>query len=154
MDTMLRLKELWRSSHLDVCPPASQEAIATFEATHQIVLPDDVRGFYEHFNGTEEMESSLNRYWPLEEIERLPKKLAESGYDEFSGIEEWLPHADDYFAFADHSIWVRVYAIRLVGASAGNRPVLWIDDRKTFGIIANSFEEYWRRYLNKPDAMI
>ena len=131
------------------------ETIVAFEQRHSVSLPDDVRRFYSRFNGTLEMDTAFNAFWPLDEVDTVPKKLSDyAGIPDYSKIADNLPNADDYFVFADHSIWVNVYAIRLKGEHSATAPVLWIADGSTFDIIAESFLEFWLRYLTDPDSVI
>ena len=70
----------------------------------------------------------------MELIDRLSKLWDDSGVTRNDGASTEtiaafeqahslsLPNADDYFVFADHSIWVNVYAVRLKGERSAMAP--------------------------------
>ena len=150
-----RLTELWDRVGVARNTGASPEAIAAFELEHRIKMPDDVRLFYSHFNGTCDTDTAFMAFWPLDEIDTVPNKLSGyGGIPDYGRITDRLPNADNYFVFADHSIWVHVYAIQLRGEGSNAAPILWIADGITFDIIASSFSEYWMMYLDDPDSVI
>lgn len=155
MEFIDRLAKLWDDAGVARNDGASAETIAAFEQGHSVSLPDDVRRFYSRFNGTIEADTAFIAFWPLDEIDTVPKKLSDyAGIPDYSDIAENLPNADDYFVFADHSIWVNVYAIRLKGEHSAMAPVLWIANGYTFDTMSESFLDFWLRYLADPESVI
>lgn len=131
-------------------------AIDLFEAPFRVALPADVRSFYLRFNAhlvleMDEMDSDLNSFWPIEEVDRVPSKIEGfAGIPDYSGISASLPDANSYFAFADHSIWVMVYAMRLTSDRSSPARVIYIADGNTYATIADSFAAFWESYLENP----
>lgn len=155
MEIFDRLAKQWDDAGVARNVGASVKTITAFELRHHISLPVDVRRFYSRFNGTLETDTAFIAFWPLEEIDTVPEKLADyAGIPDYSKITDSLPDADDYFVFADHSIWVNVYAIRLKGKHSAKAPVLWIADGCTFATMSESFSDFWLRYMDDPDSVI
>ena len=155
MDFIERLALAWNEEGVECREGASPAAIATFENEHSITFPNDVRRFYMEFNGTIGTDDELNAFWSLDEIDSVPKKLSDfTGVPNYGGIESNLPNAEDYFVFADHSIWVHVFAMQLRGHSPLNAPVMWIANGRTFDRIAESFAAFWELYLADPNRLI
>ncbi|TWU48971.1 hypothetical protein Poly51_48750 [Rubripirellula tenax] len=150
-----RLAKQWNLT--DVSPDAlvTADAIASFENRFALTLPNDVRAFYERFNGLLDMDNDLNRFWPIGELDTVPAIVEPySGTPDYGGISSRLPHAERYFAFADHSIWVHVYAIRLAEHPDSNTSIVWIADGNTFDILADTFAGFWEMYLTSLDRVL
>lgn len=155
MSVIDRLAKLW---NLDDVAPDSREtgdAIAAFENRFAVTLPPDVREFYERFNGLVDMDADLNRFWPIDELGTVPDIVEPYfGIPDYSGIANRLPDAKHYFAFADHSIWVCVYAVHLSDNPDTDTTIVWIADGNTFDILAETFSEFWELYLTSPDRIL
>ncbi|MDA1055868.1 MAG: SMI1/KNR4 family protein [Planctomycetota bacterium] len=155
MDFIERLTLAWTEEGVERREGASRATVAEFENRHGITLPDDVRRFYMEFNGTIGTDEELNAFWSLDEIDSVPKKLSDfRGVPDYGGIEMNLADAENYFVFADHSIWVHVFAMQLRGQPPVNAPVLWIANGRTFDRIAESFAQFWELYLADPNRLI
>jgi len=146
-----RLARHWGLESVTPDPRSTRDAIAAFERRFGVNLHPDVRAFYERFNGLHEMDSDLNRFWPIDEIDTVPAIVETyGGIPNFSGIANRLPNASQYFAFADHSIWVYVYALRLTDDPNSGSSVAWIADANTFDILTDTFSGFWELYLSDP----
>lgn len=149
------LADHWKSLGVTPNPPVSESRIDEFGLRHGVTVPGDFRAFYTFCDGIESTDDGLNAFWPLAEIDRVPAKLSDfSGVPNYSGIADNLPNANDYFVFADHSIWVCVYAIMLTGDRNAATPVIWIGDGRSFETIADSFTDFWLRYMALPDDKV
>lgn len=139
------LAKLWRLEDLHPNCRSTKLAINNFEFRHGITLPEDVRSFYERFNdlldGT--MDDDLNAVWPLGMIDTVTHHLSDK-----------IPGADELFVFADHSIGVHLYAVRLTPERPGTSPVLWIADEHNFAEISVSFSGFWEAYLASPHRVV
>ena len=150
-----RLVAHWKMERVSPDVQATAKAIDEFQSRFNLTLPADVRAFYERFNGLLDMDADLNKFWPIEELDTVPNKVEPyASIPDFSGISARLPDAANYFAFADHSIWVFVYAFRLTGDLAESGPVVWIADGNTHDTIAESFAGFWQAYLDNPDRIM
>jgi hypothetical protein len=139
-----RLVAFWRSLGLDVRPGVSLDELAKFEARYDVVLPEDFRQYYSVVDGIEG-ESMVSghafRFWPLKEVKPLSAEMS----------EEPLHHAEfkDYFLFADYSLWVCAYAIRLTNRLDRQNFVVMIGGDVPVNL-AGSFEEFVQLYFDDP----
>jgi hypothetical protein len=155
MDYFNRLSQIWNSMGVASLPGNDECVIDDFARRHGVSLPDDFRSFYTFCDGIDGTDEELNAFWPLAEIDTVPTKLSDfSGAPDYSRITTNLPNAGNYFVFADHSIWVCVYAIMLTGDADGPNPVIWIGDGASFDTIANSFTDFWLRYIDLPTKLL
>ena len=147
-----RLAEHWKLIGVSPLPPSCAFSVDDFANRHGIHIPKDFRDFYTFCDGIENTDGGLNAFWPLSEVNTVPVKLCDfSGAPDYSAIADNLPNADDYFVFADHSIWVCAYAIMLTDDPNAPTPVLWIGDGRSYDTIASSFTDFWLRYTELPD---
>ncbi|MEZ6130372.1 MAG: SMI1/KNR4 family protein [Planctomycetaceae bacterium] len=150
-----RLAAEWKLADVRPDDRETEQAFAMFENRFARELPSDMREFYQRFNGLLDMDADLNRVWPLDELDTVPAIVdTYAGTPYYSGIAKRLPDAHEYFAFADHSIWVCVYAVRLTDNVSSSGPVVGISDGKTFHILSNTFLEFWDRYLATPERTL
>ena len=152
MDFLTHLDQHWNTSGVATLSGNDPEVVDALAQRLCVHLPNDFRDFYTFCNGIESTDNGLNAFWPIEEIDSVPTKLSGyTGIPDYSQIVDNLPNAEDYYVFADHSIWVCVYAIRLSNEPNTPTPVIWIGDGRSYDTIANSFAEFWLRYIALPD---
>jgi hypothetical protein len=146
------LRQKWLSHGITVRCGVSAAQIAEFERRHGVQLPFATRRFYELMDGMGncETDEELNCFWPLHEIGTVPDRLSDfRGVPDYSGIETTLPDAASCFVFADHSIWLQVYAVKL--SQEGNLgPVYAICGAKHVKQIAASFANFIELYAANP----
>jgi len=139
------LAHLWKLENHEPDRLSTSAAIETFESRCGVTLPREVRAFYERFNdvldGT--MDEDLNAFWPLSEIDAVSQYFSSS-----------IPGADELFVFADRSIWVHVYAVRLSAKDPESTQVVWIADEDNVAVIADCFSEFWEAYLASPHRIL
>ena len=143
-----RLKEHWQSHGIECASGASLADIATFETSNGVVLPNDMRSYFLTVNGMGELGTSDNdffSFWAIQDLktvaEDLPNRTAR------------FADAARYYMFADHSIGLPTYAIRLSENPQDETPVASVfADRGSFGIetFFGSFTEFVNGYLNDP----
>jgi len=136
-------------------PGVAPTELAAFEEAHRLTLPRVVSEFYLAVDGlggeVPDFGFHALQLWPLAELSRVSDRVAEfRGVPDYGPIVRTLPEADQYVAFGDGAIWSHVLAFR-VTAHAG--PVLWICGG-SYAEVAPSFEEFWERYLDEPDALL
>jgi hypothetical protein len=156
MDVEL-IRQRWQALGVPVRDGLLPEAIRDFERRYHVRLPDDFQRFYRCIDGMEygSTDNALYCFWPLSHIGPIPEKLAGCrGIPDYGGIESALPEAESYFVFADHSIWVHVYAIRLSVDPDTAAPVVWIADGQTWAPLAASFGEFLERYAADPWSVL
>ena len=136
-------------------PGIAPGELAAFEESRALTLPRPVRDFYLAFDGLHgevpELGFHALQLWRLTELSRVSERVAEfRGIPDYGPIIRTLADADQYVAFGDGAVWSHVLAFRL-SADAG--PVLWICGA-SYAEVAPNFEEFWRRYLEDPDALL
>jgi SMI1 / KNR4 family (SUKH-1) len=151
------IRRRWQALGLPVRDGLSLEALHDFERRYHVRLPAGFESFYRCMDGMEygSTDEALYCFWPLSQVGPVPEKLAEfRGIPDYGGIESALPEATSYFVFADHSIWVHVYAIQLSADPGAPAPILWIADGQTWAPLAASFEEFLERYAGDPWSVL
>jgi hypothetical protein len=148
------IRRRWQALDIPVRPGLSAEALLAFERQYGIRLPEDVRRFYRFMDGMPYgyTDEALNCFWPLSEIGTVREKSC--GIPVYEGIESILSDVESYFIFADHSIWVHVYAMRLSADPDLPSEVIWIADSKTWAPFGLSFGQFIERYITDPWTVI
>jgi cell wall assembly regulator SMI1 len=119
---------------------ATDEKIASFERTHSVNLPDDLRNYLLRLNGID-ADPQLFCFWPIEKI--IPISPDSFGMDR-AIVELDEPHR--YFIFADFLIESHYYAIYL-GDDANRQYRVILPDFPNQPAIASSFSDFLELYL-------
>jgi hypothetical protein len=122
-----------------VPPPGVNEAdLDAFESRHGVKLPADMRSYFRILNGTgstyADGDDFLLCFWALEKLEPVIQRTGDGA--------RW-------FVFADHSISVIDYAIRLTADGTGSNPIVAVQHKQQ---VAGSFTEFVELYLADPWA--
>ncbi|HEY3838826.1 MAG TPA: SMI1/KNR4 family protein [Bryobacteraceae bacterium] len=150
------VRERWQAAGVTARPGAAAADINAFERRNGVCLPADVRAFYAEADGMPSgtWDEELLSFWPLAEVGSVPALLAGCrGIPDYGGIEASLPEAGSYFVFADHSIWIHVYAVRLSPDPLAACPIVWIAGDR-WEVQAGSFGEFLRRYAEQPQQVL
>jgi hypothetical protein len=145
------IRRRWEALGIPVRPGLSEGALRAFEVRYYVDLPAAVSSFYQYMDGMTEgyADDQLICFWPLAAVAPIPVKLAQAhGIPDFGGIRESLPEAASYFVFADHSIWLHLYAVRLSKDAMAPAPVVWIASGNHWELLAPSFSDFVARYAN------
>ena len=142
------LKRYWSSHNVEINAGASAETLKSFEGNYGVTLPDDLRDFFSCVNGMppEVTDDALIRFWMLEEVEPLHK-----GAPAYSD-PTYIQNPDSIFLFADYSLWVHAYAIRLTNKPAEVNEVFVIGGESSI-VLFNSFSEFIDNYLTNTDLL-
>lgn len=140
------LKSFWRSQGIKSSPGASEEEIRSFETRYAVRLPEDFRRYLGSINGFDQSEhwvsdDNLITFLCLNEIKPLN--------------EYWSPlvaDAADFFVFADCSLSVHVYAIRLRNAASDQNQVVVVYEELV--AVAHSFSAFIERYLQRIESVL
>ena len=142
-----RLRAKWADSGILAPAVADNSLIAEFEQRYRVVLPDDLRTYFTTVNGTIERrlgmdDADLIGFWHLDQVRTFAEEeLAD------------IPDASSIFAFADQSIQVYTYGVRLSDGAAAPTPVV-----ATVGsshvVVSPSFVEFIERYLHGDRSAI
>lgn len=143
-----RLIERWQTHGIPRPAGAGVTAIQAFESGHNVVFPADMRAYFLAVNGMGERETwddDFFRFWPLQELVTIADDLP----DRSTGF----PDANRCFMFADCSIGLPTFAIRLSADETALTPVASVfSDRGAFKVqyIFDSFTDFVNGYLSSP----
>ena len=141
------LRKKWLAKGILHGHGASEAEIEEFQERHQVVLPPDVRAYFALLNGTTigaygMEDEDLLGFWHLDQV----RTFAEQGVVD-------APDASKSFVFADHSIWVYAFALRLSKNPAAPTSVV-VDIGSPPTHVADSFAEFIERYLSGDQNLI
>jgi hypothetical protein len=146
MSVGARLLSYWKEQAIRVRPPAAASTIKNFEEQYGVTLPEDVRNFYEHADGFDQIfDPEKNRryqdkngfnFYPLSKV--VPVDSIDEGRFSFPG-------SNDYYIFADYLDWCWGYAFRLL-SSAGSRVVM-IGKAETSVSVSETFADFVDSYI-------
>ena len=141
-----RLRREWAESGILAPEVATATEIAAFERRYGVTLPEDLRTYFALVNGTEigylgMDDEDLIGFWHLDQV----KTFAE---DEIEG-----PDASSTFIFADHSIHVITYGVRLSADPTEPTPVVLVGGSKPV-VVSQSIAEFFERYLRRDTSVI
>jgi hypothetical protein len=149
-----RLKAYWLAQGLQLPPGVLEVHLQQFEMHFGVTVPDDMRDYFLHVNGMGGVvtfndrlnwEDDLFRFWPLQEVSPMSD---DQGYADLQ-----IADRSSFFIFADHSIVLPAYGIRLDSARTGDHTVIACQGRRhETSIVALSFTEFAERYLKGDDS--
>jgi hypothetical protein len=148
MNQIARLISRWKSHGISCPAGVSPFDIAAFEAAHDVTLPSDMRAYFLAVNGMGERGTSdedFFSFWPLEELITIAVDLPDRS--------SRFPESSQYFEFADHSISLPTFAIRLSADPAEPNTVASV--YADFGALEvqaffSSFTDFIEHYLDDP----
>jgi hypothetical protein len=147
-----RVREFWRDQGANPRPGATSDEVRSAASRMGVSVPPDIVDFFQTVNGTEGTSGDLFQAWSLDQIGSVPTVLPSfSGIPDYSNIDAALPHAAQYFVFADAMVWSQVMAVRIAPGFATE--VVWICG-SSFATVAATFQAFWERYLSSPDAVV
>jgi hypothetical protein len=148
MDQITRLISRW-TSHGISCPAGVHVAdIHTFEVRHNVNLPSDMRAYFLAVNGMGERgtcDDDFFSFWPLQDLITIAEDLPDRS--------SRFPDASRYFMFADHSISLPRFAIRLsANVTEPNSVASVFADFGAFEAenFFDSFTDFVNHYLDDP----
>ena len=105
-------------------------------------LPEDLAEYFRTVDGMDDGEYDEHqfRFWPIAELQPAAEYLPEQNEAAYDG----------YYVFADYSIWVHFYAVRL--SSKCNEVVL-VGEGAPIQVAA-SFKDFLQRSLREPDSLL
>lgn len=143
-----RLIERWQLHGIPRPAGVAITAIQAFECGHNVVLPADMRAYFLAVNGMGERETwddDFFRFWPLQELVTIAEELP----DRSAGFTD----ANRCFMFADYSIGLPTFAIRLSADETALTPVASVfSDGGAFKVqyFFGSFTDFVTGYLDDP----
>jgi hypothetical protein len=142
-----RLRAHWRSAgDVALRPGATSSSIASFENSNRVILPPDLRDYFEHVDGFDQETNSQDargfNFWPLKKLARV------STFD-----EGHFHFGDDagYFLFCDYMDFSWGYAISL---KRGRCDIVLVGTAsRQPKRVAKSFSEFAAAYLRDDDDL-
>ncbi|HEX8429033.1 SMI1/KNR4 family protein [Hymenobacter sp.] len=155
MEQLLHLKIIWERAKIRSEWTASESDILKFETDHNVKLPEDFRSYFETVNGMDgEVDSGFYEFYSLNKVEDVVTQLGDyHGIPKHSDILHEIEYPEMCFVFADYSISVIVYAIRLGNVNTTKNEVYAICGG-IHEVIAESFSDFISLYLENPDALL
>lgn len=143
-----RLQAYWNAQDIPKAPGVGEDRLREFEIRFGVTLPPDLRDYFLKVDGMgtyEGFDDDLFVFWPFDRVCRVSDDYA----------DEFMEEQESYFLFADHSIYLPAFAIRLAPLAAlPNTVVAIIGDRREYhtSIVARSFTEFVERYLGNETS--
>ena len=152
MNLIHQLVSKWVDEGIDIRGGVDLEAIQIFENHHNVVLPADFRNYFTAVDGMGERHTSDNGFfgfWRFQDLVSISDDLP----DRAKSFE----HSHRYFLFADHSISLPAFAIRLSDDRAAPTPVARVFS--DFGALDvedffDSFTDFVNVYLVEPARLL
>jgi cell wall assembly regulator SMI1 len=142
-----RLRAHWLAQGIDAPPGATEDRMKESETRFGVTLPWDLREYFLSVDGMGEpfqWDDDLFNFRPRGEVEPTGE------------ISVSLKDGRSYFVFADHSIWLPAYAIRLTQSATDSHYVIAIESDPTTGyassLVALSFSGFAERYLSGAES--
>lgn len=149
MNQLERLRSKWLSENVTLTSPASDEEIAFFQSTNNMLLPFDLIEYFKILNGTQEQyDGSLFQFYSICQVKKVEDEYKDwLGIPDHKKITNTLTELEKYYVFTNYSFHLFSYVIKLYSESSIKNEVLVIcgDEYKK---IANSFSEFIELYLN------
>lgn len=142
------VKEKWAGEGMPVSEPATLEDISVFSSKNNVVLPQDLIAYFTQLNGTSDsFDNGFFTFYSLLQFKTIKEELGDyGGIPDYRNLVNLLPDHEHCFVFADHSLHLICYAIRLYDRPSENNEVYALCG-EVFGVIANSFTEFMNLYL-------
>lgn len=131
---------------------AAEARVASLESRYGIRIPDDFRRYLLAAPSFETTDDEFTAWWALDRVTSLPDGLTEVSIlpPKPSSNPDIAAEEDTYLLFADYMIWCWGWAVCCSDGPNRGR-VAMIADRD--GFVADSFDEFARRYLLDPGGM-
>jgi hypothetical protein len=151
-----RLRTYWSARGVKLPTGVPAGRLDEFESQYGVRLPDDLRVYFlaidgmgpEDLNPPFGWEDDLFRFFPLDEVEPATERYHP---------DRFLTEQASYFVFADHSISLPTFAIRLSPVPKGGNVILAIfSDRREYRVsrVAGSFSDFVEHYLASKDSRL
>ncbi|RSK36312.1 SMI1/KNR4 family protein [Hymenobacter metallilatus] len=155
MNKLSELNDLWKKAKIRTVDTATEQQVSEFEATHNLIIPHDLRGYFVAVNGTDRLpDNEFYTFCTLEQFQPITKVLDawKNGIPRHSDVLEKIGSPQNCFVFADYSIYLFAYAIRLYPTESAQNEVYAICGGE-YRIIAKSFSEFIDLYLQQADEL-
>ncbi len=142
-----RLKEYWSRDIVAMRPGATGAEIIAFEQKHNVILPPDLRDYFETVNGfdlnkTGFCDNNCFSFFPIQEVVQVDNEYWQN------------PEGEPYFILVDYLIASAVYAIRLLPDAISETPVFVVYPRDRPIRIGSSFSELVESYLKGEESIL
>lgn len=150
MDLIQRLLKRWTEHDIAIRDGATDTLIDGFETSHGVTLPSDFRDYISTVDGMGEIGTTDNDLFCFFSLSDLVS-IADYVPDRAGRFDD----AHQYFLFADHSISLPSFAIRLASdSSVGGAVAAVFTDEGALEVedFFDTFTDFLRSYLDDPDG--
>lgn len=135
--------------------PVSEEDIKLFKKIYRLSIPEDLQAYFKIFNRTVSNYGPVfMEFYTFNGFLTVKEAVGDfGGVPDYRKIVETMPFHANCFVFADYSINVITYAIRLHDVHAQINEVYAICGA-VYKKVADSFSEFIQKYLANEDIYI
>jgi methylmalonyl-CoA/ethylmalonyl-CoA epimerase len=123
------------------------EQLNLFQFRHKLIIPDDLTSYFKLSDAEiDNYNQDMFTFYKFDEFKSVKEEVGDyGGVPNYKNIVNTLPEHENCFVFAEYSIYVHVYAIRLCKNKSTHNEIYVIcgDEYK---LIANSFSEFIKLY--------
>jgi SMI1 / KNR4 family (SUKH-1) len=133
---------------------ATDSDIARFSVSRSLQIPPDLRKYFTTVNGTQSGWDGINEFYPLSQF--LPVMQGDAFWHRFPNEKspiERLPDPDHCYEFANHSLNVVSWCIRLYSQSTLTNEV-YVVCGPHYRQLADSFTHFIEQYLIDPWSLL
>jgi hypothetical protein len=154
MEQLLRLKAIWERRKIRSEWTVSESAILKFETDHNVKFPEDFRSYFKLVNGMDgEVDDGFYEFYSLDKVGNVVTLLGDYGTPRHGESIAMIKNPENCFVFADYSINLIAYVIRLNHIDSERNEVYAICG-DVYKIIAKSFSDFISLYLENSDDLI
>jgi SMI1 / KNR4 family (SUKH-1) len=154
MEQLLRLKSIWEEKKIRSEWTVSESDILKFETDRNVKLPEDFRSYFKLINGMdEEVDNDFFEFYSLNKVDDVVNLLGNYGTPRHGESIVRIRNPKNCFVFADYSINLIAYAIRLNDVDSKRNEIYAICG-DVYKIIAESFLDFISLYLDDSDELI
>lgn len=143
------VKNKWIEKGIALSPIDSIKEIDKFELENRLLLPEDIKAFFTHLRGGKDMyDDDLFLFYSFDNFKSIDDSLKNwRGIPDYGNIVNTLAQYKEYYVFANYSIMLFSYAIRLYEYKQNEHEIIVICGDEYLQI-ANSFSGFLELYLN------
>lgn len=147
MDLIEKIRQQWLAETIKQ-PVCTKEELYSFELKNNVMLPNDLKIYFQSLNGTgENYDDNFFQFYSLNQFQKISEEYQDwQGIPNYGNISNTLINCENYFVFANYNCHLFAYAIFINNDSESNGIIVICGDE--FKKIASSFSEFLNLYLN------
>ncbi|MFC6224613.1 SMI1/KNR4 family protein [Hymenobacter artigasi] len=154
MEQILRLKATWERRKIRSEWTVSETDILKFETDRNVNFPEDFRSYFKLVNGMDgEVDDGFYEFYSLDKVDDVVTLLGDYGMPKHGKSIAVMENPENCFVFADYSINLIAYVIRLNHINSKRNEIYAICGG-AHKIIAESFSDFISLYLENSDDLL